>query len=216
VANQSDERFGRGAHVVQPGESIDSIAYRAGFFPETIWSHDDNTELREARVHRNVLLAGDRVAIPDKRPKDVTCQTNRTHTFVRRGVPAVFRVRLLHEGSPRASLAYRLEVGKYAYTGKTDAEGRIEHFVSPDAKRGRLVIGDEEEIYELRLGRLDPLSTLAGVSQRLANLGYDCSDTVDERTTRSIRAFQEDQELPVTGEVDDETREALARCHDEL
>jgi hypothetical protein len=64
--------------------------------------------------------------------------------------------------------------------------------------------GATKDTFELKFGSLDPVETDTGVSGRLVNLGYGSDDPKE-----AIKAFQQKQGLPVTGEVDDATRSAL-------
>ena len=53
-------------HTVREGECVSSIAYEHGLFPDTIWDHPDNSELKQKRKEMNLLEAGDVVEIPEK------------------------------------------------------------------------------------------------------------------------------------------------------
>ena len=52
-------------HIVQEGESIANIAFRNGYFPETLWNHPANSVLRSNRASGYVLSPGDILHIPD-------------------------------------------------------------------------------------------------------------------------------------------------------
>lgn len=87
-------------HIVQAGDCIDSIAVRFGFFPDTLWKHGDNAELKEKRKDPNVLAPGDIVVIPDKRVKEESGATEQHHKFKRKGVPAKLRMKLMKPKEP--------------------------------------------------------------------------------------------------------------------
>ncbi|WP_437571822.1 peptidoglycan-binding protein [Sorangium sp. So ce542] len=206
---------GQGARVVADGDSIESIAFELGFFHETLWNHPANAELNAVRRNPNVLLPGDRVTIPPLTLKEEACATGKRHVFRRRGVPAVYRVQLLEEGAPRPNVAYVLEIDGAARRGTSDADGRIVHRIPPDARRGRLILGDDE-IYELEFGRLRPVERVEGVQQRLKNLGFDCGAVDGElgpATRRALARFQEHRGLPASGDPDEATRAALIASH---
>lgn len=122
------------------------------------------------------------------------------------------------EDEPRKDLAYRLEIGELTYEGKTDGDGILEQLIPPDAGTGRLILEPgtpNETVLPLNLGHLDPIEDVSGVKQRLANLTFPCGDD-DELTPElaaALRAFQAKHGLDVTGELDDETRDAIKKAH---
>jgi len=205
-------------HVVLAGEGIDSIAYRYGFFPDTIWAASENAALRRERLDRNILQEGDVVIIPDKGRKAMRVATGKCHVFRRRGVPAVFRVRLLKRGVPRANVDCVLVTGDVRLAGRTNSDGVLELYVPPDSIDGALTIGDEAPI-PIGFGQLDPVTSIRGVQQRLGNLGFTCRNTggeLDESTMDALRRFQASVEIEESGLPDDATRDALVRLHDTL
>ena len=66
-------------YQVKPGDCVSSIAFEHGFFPDTIWNHPSNKQLKEKRKDPNTLCAGDSVYIPDLREKVVNKPTNQMH-----------------------------------------------------------------------------------------------------------------------------------------
>ena len=58
-------------YQVKQGDCISSIAFEKGFFPDTIWNHPENENLKELRKDPSVLLPGDSVYIPDKRLRNL-------------------------------------------------------------------------------------------------------------------------------------------------
>lgn len=199
-------------HRAKPDECLSTIAFAYGFFADTIWEHPENAALRRERGDPNVLAAGDDVFIPDLRVGQASCATGRQHVFRRRGVPEYFRLRLSRYGKPRADEPYRLDVDGTPHEGRTDANGKIEVRIPPNARLAVVLIGDER--YELALGRVDPVSGEAGVRQRLENLGYLASKAVPaSELAAAVARFQIEAQLEATGEVDDKTRERLRAAH---
>lgn len=200
-------------HKVKQGECLASIAYRYGLLMSTIWDDPANAELRSRRTSPYVLFAGDEIAIPYKRPKLVRRATGQVHRFRRRGVPETFRLQLLAYGEPRAAQNYTLELGGQAFEGRTDEQGRLEHPIPPDARTGRLVLG-ENESYDIQLGHVDPVTEEQGVRTRLFNLAFLADlDAAEDAYREALRVFQAGSGLRATGEVNPETEEALLKAH---
>ena len=202
-------------HVVKRGECISSIAFENGHFWQVLWEHPDNAELRQKRRSGHVLLEGDEVIVPDLRPKKLSVAAGQTHTFKRKGVPEKLRLRFGDDLHPRAGIPYTLTIDGEQLTGATDAKGELWHYLSPSARRAELVLqpaDGPEELYELELRGLDPVTEISGVQSRLRNLHY-YSGPVDGElggdTVRAMREFQAARGLAETSEPDDATRQAL-------
>lgn len=203
-------------HKVRSKECLSSIAEEHGLFWETIWKHPENESLREERENHNQLHPGDEIFIPDKRQADQSCATGQKHSFKRKGVPVVFKMRLMENDEPAADEAYELHIDSKKHEGKTDAEGYIEHPIPAGASKGQLIVPALHIDCELALGGLDPIETVEGVQARLCNLGFDCGEIDGEagdKTELAVLAFQRKYELDVTGEIDDETRSKLNEVH---
>lgn len=208
---------GSGNHVVRAGECIDSIAFEHGFFGETLWDHPDNSELKRKRENPNVLLAGDRVAIPQLRKKSESGAMDQRHRFRRKGVPLELAVQFVVNGQPRANTPYRLIIDGVASDGELDGDGWLRVSISPAARRADLTLrpqDEPEEEYELELGRLDPSAGASGALHRLKNLGYYVgSDELDDAARSSIGGFQRAHGLQETGEMDEATMSQLKALH---
>jgi hypothetical protein len=120
---------------------------------------------------------------------------------------------------PWRSAPYRLTVDHQVFEGSTDGDGRLEQAIPSGARRGELRMepGTEREaVYTLDLGGLDPIDTPSGLADRLNNLGYGGGERPTALTAQlreALRAFQQDQELRVTGDADDETKAKLQELH---
>ncbi|MFJ4376463.1 peptidoglycan-binding domain-containing protein [Pseudomonas japonica] len=206
-------------HEIVQGDSVASLAAEHGFFPETLWDHPENAELKTLRASMNVLAPGDVLYIPDKRESHASCATGQRHVFRRRAVPMLFSIQLLDGRSPRANLPYRLELEALTLEGQTSADGRIERYIPNATRRGRLRVGDGVVDALLDFGHMDPADLADGLRKRLRNLGYRPRDGAEDPDGLFLRAelslFQANAGLPVTGEDDADTRAALARNHDE-
>ena len=206
-------------YTVKQGDCISNIAFKYGFFPDTIWNDSKNNKLRQDRKDPNVLKPGDQVYIRDKEEKEEACPAEKRHRFKRKGVPETLRIRFLDEdGKPRDGLSYTLDIDGMILKGKTGSDGVLEEQIPPDAKKAVLTLGtgDKQEVMEFDVGRLDPVTEITGVQGRLNNLGYNCGDeygVLGEKTRRALSQFQADHDLKVTGEPDDRTRKTLDKEH---
>jgi hypothetical protein len=210
---------GDGEFVVADGDCIASIAAEHGFLPDTLWDLPQNANLKSGRADQRVLLPGDRVHIPKIELRYEAGQTEKRHVFVMHLTETLKIVLLDVDGKPRPSLKYILNIdNKLAKSGVTPASGLIEASIAPNASSGWLTLKGEEEdeVYALRLGGMDPISSTTGVQGRLNNLGFHCGAVdgmIGRKTRHAITEFQTSQNLTVTGEIDDNTREALERMH---
>ncbi len=121
------------------------------------------------------------------------------------------------EDKPRKNVPFVVVIDGKVITGNTDSDGRIELFIPPNASSGTLTLDPgtlKERVIPLNLGHLNPIKALSGVTQRLNNLGFPCGDGSDEvALTSALKMFQEKNGLPVTGNVDDATRNKLRDLH---
>ena len=203
-------------YKVCQGDCISSVAYEFGFFEATLWNHPQNAALRKRRADRNILAEGDLVHIPDKQIKYEAGATDSRHRFRRKGVPARFRLRLIKNGQPRASEKYVLIIDGTLFEGRTDADGWLQHSISPNAKGGRLMLQNGEEHYEVSLGQMDPVTEISGIQGRLQNLGYyggAIDGVMSAELETALRGFQSASGMEPTGQLDDHTRVALVREH---
>lgn len=198
-------------YQVKQGDCIFSIAVENGFFADTIWNHPNNAELKQKREDPNVLMPGDIVFVPDKRLKEVSEPTNQVHKFKCKNTPKTFQIRLMCLDSPMKDKAYKLIVDGVEKEGKTDSEGWLRQSISPNAKIAKLIL-DDQTTYELKLGNLDPIDEISGIQGRLHSLGYyegSINGRMDEKTKEALEIFQRSQDLEVTGEADEKTKNLL-------
>lgn len=205
-------------HRVVRGESLSSIAARYGFFELTLWELPENAALRALRKHPDVLAEGDEVAIPVLRCTSRSAVTGKCHVFRRKGIPAVYRARLLRDGVAIANADFMLTIdGHEPRTGMTDGDGRLEVFIPPGGRAGQLEIPAAELRVRVRFGLLDPIDSLLGVQQRLQNLGYYrgvLDGAVNDAIRAALAAFQKTAGLDPSGACDDATRAALEKAHE--
>ncbi len=207
-------------YEVKQGDCIDSIAVEHGLLPDTVWNDAENADLKALRKDRNVLLPGDVVVVPDLRARETSAAADQRHTYKRKGVPTHLELRVLNEMEPVANASFILEIdGRIVLEGMTGGDGSVRAPIPPNAKEGRLQIedGDEQLIYDLTLGAVNPSEKVSGVQTRLENLGYACEpdaeDELGEATEAALARFQCDHGLKVTAAVDDATLAKLNDLH---
>lgn len=206
-------------YKVSKGDCVDSVAFKHGLLPETVWNHPDNSDLKKKRDTPNILRAGDTIKVPEKCVAGVSCSTGQLHRFKRKGVPEILRIVLEDEHQvPRQHVSYTLTIDGSTYEGRTDGDGLVEQPIPPDARRGRLMLcaDDGPEEYDLDLGYLDPITDNAGIQQRLFNLGFDSvsvNGILDAATREAIEDFQLRHDLEATGKLDDNTRRRIKIAH---
>ncbi len=198
-------------YQVKQGDCIFSIAVEHGFFADTIWNHPNNAELKKEREDPNVLMPGDVVFVPDKQLKEVSEPTNQVHKFKCKNTPKILSIQLKYIETPLKNLDYTINIDGQEKKGKTDGEGWLKQPISPNAKVAKLTLSDGTQ-FQLKLGNLDPVDEITGIQGRLNALGlYESSinGQLDEKTKFAVALFQLLNELEVTGETDETTKDLL-------
>ena len=205
-------------HVVRQGECCASIASMYGFDWRTVWEDPENDRLREQRRRPELLLDGDVLFIPARRLREERRPTGARHRFVAIGRTVQIRVQFLRCGEARASEPYVLHAGRIKCEGHTDRQGMVEARVPAGVQNATLILGEGEgsDVYELKIGHLDPAETVTGIQQRLQNLGFPCSISgeLDGRTRAALQEFKSAKEQDSQTQVDeDELHQLLAAEH---
>ena len=208
-------------HTVDAGECMTSIAVLYNFYPDTLWQHPANQELREKRKDPTRLMKGDVVKIPDPRPRSHFAHTGQQFVLRLRAIPARLRLQFLHpDGSPRAGEPWKLEFEGGGAKGELTAWGVLEADVPPEVQTATLTLGagEDESSFDLKIGHLDPVEEVSGLQARLHSLGYDCgaSGSMDDETKAALEHFQGSHGLEPTGEADEKTLEALREMTDSM
>ena len=200
-------------YEVKQGECISSIAFEQGFFPDTIWDHPGNAELKKNRKDPNVLMLDDIVFVPDKQLKEVSKPTNAVHKFRCKNTPKILSIQFMNFDTPLANLGYKIEIDGKKIEGTTNSAGWLKQAIPPNAKLAKLVLNNGS-IFELKLGELDPVDEVTGVQGRLHSLGFyngSLNGQMDDETKSALRGFQHSHDLEETGENDDQTKELLIK-----
>lgn len=203
-----------------------SLAARYGLSTwKTLFDHPDNQPLKDASRHPGVLLPGDRVSIPDKDDRSAEAATGKLHTFKVKLPQALVRIVLKdHEGRALSGKRYLLVVGDVEREGATGEDGLVEQRIPAEAREGDLTVFFDEEdeenrmTFSLQFGHLDPIEHLRGVQARLDHLGFMCPVTgqLDDHTRAALAAFQKKHGIEVTQTPDDRTRAKLVELHENL
>lgn len=199
-------------HSVKPGDCIASIAATFASTLDALWDHPDNKELRDLRQDPFVLHEGDEVHIPDAQDKRVSVTPGGRHVFVLHNTRTDFELTLRLNGTLRTGVAWVLKVAGETIKGTTGDDGTVRASILAHAKTGTLLLPDSDDRYPIAFGDLDPMDTARGVQSRLRNLAYyrhRIDGDTGPWTTRALRAFQIDEELPVTGKADDATMDRM-------
>lgn len=196
-------------------DCISSIADQYGFFWKTLWLHPQNKDLRTLRKNPNVLLKGDQVFVPPKELKQEERPTEGRHTFVRKGIPSLLRLRFTKSGEARANLPYILIIDGSSTRGSTDGDGRIEVPIPPRAQQGTLILGEGKEAqhHTLDLGMMNPVDEPDGAIKRLESLGYDCGLDKETGLSQALKSFQADNGIPLSGDLDTATQNKLSQLY---
>lgn len=210
------EAVGDGEYVVEQGECVESIAADNGLFWETIWNDGANSKVKEARKDPNMLLAGDKLHVRPIETKKESGETEKKHTFVRKGVPSALHLQFMDMGKPLKGVKYRLVLGDKEFTGSTDDRGRISHSIPPGVGKGTLYLGEPPEEYELLMRALDPIDTATGIQARLRNLNYyegNIDGIIGPKSRSAIRMFQQVNDLDPDGIAGPKTQKKLKEVY---
>lgn len=188
---------------VDPGDCIESIAYKNRLRPDLIWDDPANATLKATRRDRNVLLPGvDKVVIPDRPAKwDPNKKTGQTHIFQLQLPKKKFKFQLV-SNKPRTDLTCVVEVDGKPVPSVVDS-GWLVCEIIPDSKEAVIKVtypsvkaGSDtpltELVYKVALGHLRPVDTNEGIEDRLKNLGFFCNlpDNQPPSLDEAIERFQ--------------------------
>lgn len=206
-------------HVVRPGDYLTALAAQRGVSPDEIWHDPAHDELRAQRDDMDCLHPGDVLQLPERQPRAMSLTTGGQNRF-RAVVPKVAVHLTLRDarGNALENAAFRVpELDDEER--QTDGRGVASIDVPTHLGSLRLEFDGGQSV-TVTLGHMDPISEPSGVDKRLAHLGYFVGDGVgndeEERLYQRRMAlldFQRDQGLSPTGELDDETRDAIRRAH---
>jgi hypothetical protein len=196
-------------HKVKQGEQISGITALYGFSDyKLIWDHANNAKLKQKR-DPHVLFPGDEIYVPQKILKIEEGATTKVHTFEIKEVPLYLRIRakdIDYEPVPKAPYKMSLDDKQNPKrSGSLDGDGILTEKISVDVLDGTLAVTvaipppkDAEIVefvdlkYDLKVGYLNPKTTLSGQQARLNNMGYFAGFSVEdtEQMRWAIEEFQ--------------------------
>ncbi len=122
------------------------------------------------------------------------------------------------EGNKYSNKKYELRYGQVVKSGSTDGDGLLQEQIPAKILQAKLLfwLRDDEERASfstiLHLTDLEPDDTVAGIQERLQNLGYYAGRIDGEAgvmTAEAIKNFRKDNEMTISGEIDGELRQKI-------
>jgi N-acetylmuramoyl-L-alanine amidase len=206
-------------YVVRTGDHLPALAHRLGFDADAVWNHPKNADLKKLRGSPNILCTGDVLYVPEPAPAawisvPVGSTTRFTATVPRIALNLAFAI----GGKAIANADCIVHGMPPPNRFTTDGDGKLALKVPVITQALTVEFPKVPLIRRVKIGHLDPISEPSGLVQRLRTLGYFSPRTAvapsdTEAIARAVSQFQKDQDLPVTGEVDDATRDALGKAH---
>lgn len=212
------------AHTVRQGETLITIASAYRGSVKGIWEHKDNAELKAKRPCPNILFPGDVVKVPAGGRKTLRIKLG-GDTVVSLGGSRTQPVNLTLQdpaGEPLKNKPYTATFGpedkRQELSGETTSEGKV--CLKLPINVGLVTLEAERFTWRLQVGFLNPVKDtpdegVSGAQGRLVNLGYklEINGRPDEATQAALRAFQKDQRITESGELDAATQDKLTEIH---
>lgn len=222
INSESSESVMPRNHTVAQGECLSVIANKYGFRDyHTIYDDPANADFKSNRPNPDLLFPGDIIVIPDKGEKNETRATGAVHTFMVPVSSRVLRVALQDACWHRlANEPYQFTAGSQSGNGNTNDSGILQEILPNGATQAMLTA--RGYTWVLDIAHLNPLDAdtadqgVSGAQGRLLNMGYDTGaidGDLGPQTAASLRQFQQDNGLDVSGELDDGTRSKLIEVH---
>lgn len=212
----SDDKVTPAEHAIRLGDHLGRVAsvYRFRSFGP-LWNDPANSQLRQRRPNPHIMATGESVHVPELIYQECDRPTDARHRFRAELHPLELKLAFF-EWDGKASTNTPADVridGKEAKAETSEGKARVTS-LEPLSDRCALKLGTEEHV--MRIGFLQPIDTVAGVRQRLNNLGLRAGDVDDAEALdyrSAVEEFQCDHHLVVDGKAGPATRSALARAH---
>lgn len=202
-------------YIIRQGDYLTKLAALLGFDADAVWSHQSNSQLRDRRPDRDMLLPGDVLQVPESAPSSLSLSPGGSHRFKARLPSVEVKLQLHdHRGAALADKSFTVAGLSRALTGRTDGDGRASFRVPVHTREVSLSLEDGH-VFRVMVGDMDPIEEPSGVKKRLAHLGYHAPGDAaeDDAVRRALQAFQRDRGLEPTGLLNDGTRSALVEAH---
>lgn len=209
-------------YVIKQGDYLLKLSHTLGFNHDKVWNDGKNAKLKDQRKNPNMLQAGDIVFIPDEPKKKLRLNKEETNAFVAKVPTVTISIVVAADDEPVKDAAYVIEGLGDDTELKTDGKGTATFPAPVHAREVVLFFKDQKLRLKVGIGDLDPADTKPGARMRLQSLGYFGGKVVgaeqyvaddDDELRAAISAFQSGMKLPVTGELDDDTKSALVKEH---
>ncbi len=208
------------AHIVRDGEYLTKIAALLGTSPEALWNHPANADLKAKRQHMDVLSTGDILYLPDDPPRPGLPLRKGTTTHYAAKVPKATVSITLRDGKiPLKNEPFVVNGAGAPIEGTTDGSGNLTFQISVHIREAEILLPKKGLSFPLHIGDMDPITETSGVQKRLENLGLYSppskpeQGTAEEALKAAITSFQKAQDLKVSGEIDDPTRQRLVELY---
>ncbi len=182
---------------------------------DIIWNLPDNANLKSLRKNRNILAPGDVLYIPKKPPNWAPVVAGSTARFTVEVSTVKVKLKLHDEsGGPMKNEKYTVHTLAGSTDGTTDGDGFLTVDVGVHERAVQIDLPARGHSATLQVGGLDPPDTPAGLRARLHHLGYLSharAGHADDTLAGAISAFQEKEALPITGQFDAATSDALTK-----
>ena len=207
-------------YVVRQGDYLQKLAFKHAFDADKVWNDAKNADLKAKRRDPGQLHPGDILHFADSAKKPFPLSKGTQNDYAASVPTTKVKLVLKDETKPFTGEAYTLEGLPKPISSTVSADGVIEIDAPIHVREVRIVFAKRGLVLPVRVGDLDPIGETSGVRGRLEHLGYLPAAAAalsesdgDARITSAVRAFQRDQGLEPSGEIDDALRAKLEEAH---
>lgn len=139
--------------TVEPGDALETIAYRCGVSPSQLWNDERNAELRRLRKNPENLQPGDVLNAPAIREDQHPLEPGKIARFRRKHAPAWLHLTVSVDNEPRVRAIMVCIIDGRRYRLLTGEEGKVQCPFPMTAEKAQLMplYGDRTPDIELNL-----------------------------------------------------------------